>query len=89
MCRASQTPRDFESSLTCWVLLEICPINMRGYLAAWASMGWGGGRFVASGVTRGCLHKAGNWAWRIPYAVQWMWPVPLVLTIVLAPESEF
>ena len=69
--------------------MEICPINLRGYLAAWASMGWGGGRFVASGVTRGTLNTPGDWAWRLPYAIQWIWPVPLALTIWLAPESPW
>ena len=62
---------------------------MRGYLSAWASMGWGGGRFVASGVTKGTLSIAGSWSWRLPFAIQWIWPLPLVLTIWMAPESPW
>ena len=62
---------------------------MRGYLAAWASMGWGGGRFVATGVTRGTLNYAGSWSWRLPYALQWIWPVPLVFAVWFAPESPW
>ncbi|WWC87014.1 uncharacterized protein L201_001897 [Kwoniella dendrophila CBS 6074] len=35
---------------------EICPIKMRGYLAAFASVGWGGGGFIAAGVMKGVLN---------------------------------
>lgn len=61
---------------------------MRGYLAAYASVGWGGGRFVSTGVLRGTLGMKGDWAWRLPYAIQWIWPVPLAALVVFAPESE-
>ena len=69
--------------------IEICPLNMRGYLAAWASMGWGGGRFLATGVLRGTLSINGEWAWRLPYALQWIFPVPLALLVWFAPESPW
>ena len=69
--------------------LEICPISLRGYAAAYASMGWGGGKLLATGVLRGCLQIEGNWAWRLPYALQWIWPVGLLLIGVFAPESEY
>lgn len=62
---------------------------MRGYLTAYASLGWGGGRFVSTGVLRGTLNLAGDWAWRVPYACQWMWPLPLAIMILFAPESGF
>jgi SP family general alpha glucoside:H+ symporter-like MFS transporter len=82
-------PRSSESGG--WVAdmpAEICPINMRGYLAAYASVGWGGGRFVSTGVLRGTLGMKGDWAWRLPYAIQWIWPVPLAALVMFAPESE-
>ncbi|ORX35608.1 general substrate transporter [Kockovaella imperatae] len=82
-------PWGMFQTLTTAYAAEICPINMRGYLAAWASMGWGGGRFLASGVTRATIHYTGDWAWRTPWAVQWIWPVPLALTIWMAPESPW
>jgi SP family general alpha glucoside:H+ symporter-like MFS transporter len=61
---------------------------MRGYLAAWASMGWGGGRFISTGVLRAALTYTDDWGWKMPYAVQWMWPVPLIVIVFFAPESE-
>ena len=30
-----------------------------------------------------------QWAYRIPYSLQWMWPVPLLVGIFLAPESPW
>lgn len=81
-------PLGMFQTLTVAYAAEICPINMRGYLAAYSSVGWGGGRFVSTGVVRGCLGLPGDLAWRIPYAVQWIWPVPLLLAAYWAPESE-
>ncbi|WRT64889.1 uncharacterized protein IL334_001825 [Kwoniella shivajii] len=68
---------------------EICPIKLRGYLAAFASVGWGGGGFLASGVLKGALHLKGDLAWKIPFALQWVWPVPLALGCFFAPESAW
>lgn len=30
-----------------------------------------------------------EWAYRIPYALQWMWPVPLIIGVAFAPESPW
>ncbi|ORY20871.1 trehalose transport-related protein [Naematelia encephala] len=82
-------PWGMFQTLTTAYASEICPINMRGYLAAWASMGWGGGKFIAVGVLRAALSYSGDWGWRMPYAVQWIWPAPLILAVILAPESPW
>ncbi|WVW87131.1 hypothetical protein I302_109188 [Kwoniella bestiolae CBS 10118] len=68
---------------------EICPIQLRGYLSAFASVGFGGGSFIASGVLRACLQISGEYGWRLPYALQWVWPVPLALGCFFAPESPW
>lgn len=62
---------------------------MRGYLTAWVSMCWGSGSFLAAGVLRGSLGLPGNWAWRVPYMLQWAWPVPLFFVAFFAPESPW
>jgi SP family general alpha glucoside:H+ symporter-like MFS transporter len=67
---------------------EICPIGLRGYLTSYVAMGWGGGRFISSGILVGTNKIPGDWAWRLPYALQWMWPVPLAIGALFAPESE-
>ena len=35
------------------------------------------------------LHRDDHWAYRIPYALQWMWPVPLFIGVFFAPESPW
>jgi SP family general alpha glucoside:H+ symporter-like MFS transporter len=40
-------------------------------------------------VLVGTQSRSDNWAYRIPYALQWMWPVPLIVGIYFAPESPW
>lgn len=35
------------------------------------------------------LSRDDEWSYRIPYALQWMWPVPLLIGVFLAPESPW
>jgi SP family general alpha glucoside:H+ symporter-like MFS transporter len=35
------------------------------------------------------LDRDDEWSYRIPYALQWMWPVPLMIGVFLAPESPW
>lgn len=78
----------FEETLTTAYAAEICPPAMRGYLAAWVAMSWGAGTFLATGILRGSLSLTGDWGWRVPYMLQWVWPVPLFVAAFFAPESE-
>lgn len=47
------------------------------------------GQFIASGVLRGSLTLEGDLGWKIPYAIQWFWPIPLLIGCYLAPESPW
>ncbi|ORY31075.1 trehalose transport-related protein [Naematelia encephala] len=68
---------------------EICPIQLRGYLNAFASVGYGGGSFISSGVLKACSTLTGSMGWKIPYMLQWVWPVPLATGCFFAPESAW
>jgi len=37
----------------------------------------------------GMLERTDQWAYRIPFALQWMWPVPIITGCILAPESPW
>jgi SP family general alpha glucoside:H+ symporter-like MFS transporter len=52
-------------------------------------MCWIIGQLIASGVLRGLLGRTDQWSYRIPFALQWMWPVPLIVGIAFAPESPW
>jgi SP family general alpha glucoside:H+ symporter-like MFS transporter len=47
------------------------------------------GQLIGVGVIKSMLGRADEWAYRIPYALQWIWPVPLFIGIALAPESPW
>jgi SP family general alpha glucoside:H+ symporter-like MFS transporter len=68
---------------------EICPVALRAYLTTYVNLCWVMGQLLASGVLRAFLARQGEWAYRIPYALQWMWPVPIIVGILLAPESPW
>lgn len=44
---------------------------------------------IGSGVLRGMLSVSGDWSYRIPFALQWLWPPFLILGTFFAPESPF
>lgn len=66
---------------------EVLPINLRGYLTSYVNLCWVIGQFIASGVLVGVQGRTDQWGWRIPYAVQWVWPLPIVLVCIFCPES--
>lgn len=47
------------------------------------------GQVIGVGVVKAMLHRTDEWAWRLPYALQWMWPVPLFIGVLFAPESPW
>ncbi|WYZ43180.1 hypothetical protein EsH8_VI_000879 [Colletotrichum jinshuiense] len=68
---------------------EVCPTNLRGYMTTYVNLCWATGQLIAAGVLRGCLSIEGEMAYRIPFAIQWLWPVPLMVVSYLAPESPW
>lgn len=76
-------------TLTITYASEVCPVAMRGYLTTYVNFCWGLGQFICIGVLMSMLNRDDEWAYRIPYALQWMWPVPLAIGIFFAPESPW
>ncbi|KAJ4388642.1 hypothetical protein N0V93_006101 [Gnomoniopsis smithogilvyi] len=76
-------------TLTITYASEVCPVAMRGYLTTYVNFCWGLGQEIGIGVIMAMLKRDDEWAYRIPYALQWMWPVPLAIGIFFAPESPW
>ncbi|KAI1389307.1 putative MFS alpha-glucoside transporter [Hypoxylon trugodes] len=76
-------------TLTITYASEVCPVALRGYLTTYVNFCWGIGQMIGIGVIMGNLWRTDEWAYRIPYALQWMWPVPLIVGIYCAPESPW
>ncbi|KAK5116366.1 hypothetical protein LTR62_007913 [Meristemomyces frigidus] len=66
---------------------EVLPINLRGYLTSYVNLCWVIGQFIASGVLVGVENRTDVYGWKIPYAIQWIWPLPIIAVCILCPES--
>lgn len=68
---------------------EVCPVALRAYLTTYVNLCWVFGQLIATGVLTSFLKRTDEWAYRIPFALQWMWPVPLLIGVLFAPESPW
>jgi MFS transporter, SP family, general alpha glucoside:H+ symporter len=68
---------------------DVCPVKLRNYLTSWINACWGIGQLLGIAVIYGMLDRDDEWAYRIPYGLQWMWPLPLFIGIYFAPESPW
>ncbi|KAJ5218758.1 Maltose permease MAL61 [Penicillium cinerascens] len=76
-------------TLTTTYAAEVCPNVLRPYLTMLVSLCWSIGYLLGTGVLRAFLSSDGQWAYRIPFALQWALPIPLAIGIFLAPESPW
>ena len=68
---------------------EVAPVALRAYLTVYVNMCWSIGQTIESGVMRGMVQRHDQWAYKIPFAIQWIWPVPLLVGAFLMPESPW
>lgn len=68
---------------------EVLPMALRGYLTVYVNLCWATGQLIASGVLQGLLDNTTKWGYRIPWAIQWVWPPFLLVGCLLAPESPW
>ncbi|KAF3356974.1 hypothetical protein VDGD_04703 [Verticillium dahliae] len=66
---------------------EVCPMALRGYLTVYVNLCWALGQLISAGVQAGSSGNTSQWAYRIPFAIQWAWPLPLFTILWFAPES--
>ncbi|WVF71044.1 hypothetical protein IAT40_005841 [Kwoniella sp. CBS 6097] len=76
-------------TLTTTYASEVVPTVLRPYTTAWVCCAWGIGLTLSAGVIRACLGLNGDWAWRLPFALQWVWPPVLFIVTWFAPESPW
>lgn len=62
---------------------------LRPFLTAYVSLCWGCGILLSAGVLRAVAGIDGNLGWRLPFCLQWCWPVPLFVGVWFAPESPW
>ncbi|OQV09830.1 hypothetical protein CLAIMM_13912 [Cladophialophora immunda] len=82
-------PLGMFQTVTCVYAMEVMPTCLRAYLTSYVNLCWLFGQLIASGVLRGTLQLSAPWAYRAPFAVQFFWPLPLLIGAFLAPESPW
>lgn len=82
-------PWGIFQTLTTAYAAEVSPVALRPYLTAYVNLCWVMGQIIASGVLRSVLSMEGQWAYRLPFALQWIWPVPILVGCLFAPESPW
>jgi SP family general alpha glucoside:H+ symporter-like MFS transporter len=78
----------FQTQTTTYAA-EVTPIVLRVYLTSYVNLCWIMGQFISAGVVRALVSQKTQWAFRIPFAVQWVWPVPIIIGVICAPESSW
>lgn len=68
---------------------EVCPLVLRAYLTSFINLSWVIGQLIAACVMLGVQGIDSSWGYKIPFAVQWVWPVPLFIAMCFAPESPW
>jgi SP family general alpha glucoside:H+ symporter-like MFS transporter len=68
---------------------EVCPMALRGYLSVYVNLCWALGQLISAGVQSGFSDGSSQWSYRIPFALQWAWPLPLFAILFFAPESPW
>ncbi|KAI0173740.1 alpha glucoside transporter [Pestalotiopsis sp. NC0098] len=68
---------------------EIVPIRLRAPATQMLQMFWAIGQIIVGGVCYVYQGKHDPTAYRVPIALQWMFPTPLAVLLFIAPESPW
>lgn len=85
----SSFPWGIFQTITTTYASEVTPVSLRPYLTTFVNLSWVIGQLIASGVLKGMVSVNGSLAYRIPFGVQWVWPLPIMLVSYFAPESPW
>ena len=81
--------RGIFQTLTTTYAAEVTPVTLRPYLTTYVNLCWVIGQLIASGILKGFVSGKSQWSYRVPYAIQWIWPVPIFIVAFFAPESPW
>ena len=77
------------STLSTTYAAEVVPLNLRGYLTSNINLCWLLGQLAALGILRGLAGVQSTWSFRIPFGLQWVWILILIIPTCFAPESPW
>ncbi|ORY85506.1 general alpha-glucoside permease [Protomyces lactucae-debilis] len=80
-------------TITTTYAADVCPTQLRPYLTTYTNLCWVIGQLIGSVILRSLLHmsqtSSSELPFRIPFAIQWVWPVPILIGTIFAPESPY
>jgi SP family general alpha glucoside:H+ symporter-like MFS transporter len=76
-------------TLTTTYAAEVMPVALRAYLTTYVNLCWITGQLIGSGILRGFVNNSTQWSYRIPFALQWLWAIPILIGVYFAPESPW
>ncbi|KAJ9417986.1 general substrate transporter [Fusarium oxysporum] len=68
---------------------EVVPSVIRAAILSNVNMCWLIGQLMGTGILRALIKNTSDWSYRLPFALQWAWAVPLLFVIYFAPESPW
>lgn len=77
------------STLSTTYAAEVVPLNLRGYLTSNINLCWLLGQLAALGILRGLAGTRSAWSFRIPFGLQWVWILIILIPTCFAPESPW
>lgn len=87
----SAMPWGCFQSLAVTYASEVCPLALRYYVTTYSNVCWLFGQIFSAGIMKNSQSNLADseLGYKLPFALQWIWPAPLVLGIFLAPESPW
>ncbi|KAG9563137.1 sugar porter family MFS transporter, partial [Aureobasidium melanogenum] len=76
-------------TLTTTYAAEAYPVSLRVYLTTYVNLCWVIAHFLSPAVLESVANKTGPIGYKLPYGIQWILPLPLLIGIALAPGSPW
>ena len=68
---------------------EVSPVALRGILLAFTNMAFVIGQFIGQGMAAAFQNYTNSWGYRSMFALQWLWPIVMLIGLPFAPESPW
>ncbi|GAM87540.1 hypothetical protein ANO11243_055660 [Dothideomycetidae sp. 11243] len=78
----------FQTTTTTYAS-EVTPLHLRPFLTTYVNFCWCLGQLISSLVIKRVSSLPGSLPYKIPFASQWIWIVPVITAIFFAPESPW
>jgi MFS transporter, SP family, general alpha glucoside:H+ symporter len=82
-------PWGIFQTLTTSYASDVCPTPIRAYFTMWTNLCWVLGQLMGASIQRGLVSTTSEWNYKIPFLLQWAFPLPIIIAAFAAPESPW